>query len=133
MQEEPGLTPAQRELESALKSVSPAAGRVDPLAAAFSAGRHSARRQARFWQSAALLLLAAGAGSWLAPAWHGGVQRGQDLPGMALVVRHESPRVPPVSDQSLLVLQAAISRKGADALPVTHLPSIHDVQSIETF
>ena len=70
MQEQQGLTPAQQELEGALKSLIPASGQIDPIAAAFGAGRAAARRQIRAWQSVTGLLLLVAAGSWLLPVSH---------------------------------------------------------------
>ena len=68
MQDEAGLDPPERELELALRSLAPAVARIDPVSAAFEAGRRSSRRQVRLWQSAVAALLLVSAGSWLIPA-----------------------------------------------------------------
>ena len=59
------LTPAEREFELALKSLTPTPARVDPAAAAFEAGRRQARRRRWGWQAAA----AAVAGMAAVSAW----------------------------------------------------------------
>ena len=46
-----GLNPAQREVEGALRSLAPASARVDPVAAAFDAGRRSTRGRVRVWRA----------------------------------------------------------------------------------
>jgi len=132
MQDEHALTPAQRELELALKSVTPTAARVDSAAAAFSAGRRSARRRARFWQSAAFVLLLAAAGSWLVPARHI-ADLPSDRSGLMVVDAHPPSPVRPLSDQSLFILQAAVREKGVDGLPATDVPPVYNVQTISTF
>jgi hypothetical protein len=64
--EETNLTPADRELEAALKSLAPSRStRVNPVDAAFTAGGRSARRQLRVWQSATAALMLVAIGSWL--------------------------------------------------------------------
>jgi hypothetical protein len=63
--EDDGLSPAQRELESALRSLSPAPRDVDPIAAAYEAGRRSLRWHVHAWQSAAALVLIALGATWL--------------------------------------------------------------------
>ena len=132
MQDEHALTPAQRELELALKSVPPTAARVDSVAAAFSAGRRSARRRERLWQSAAVVLLLAAAGSWLAPAWHM-ADLPSDRSGVMLTDAHPQSPVRSLSDQSLLILQAAVREKGVDGLPAIDVPPVYNVQPTGTF
>lgn len=131
MREEHDLTPAQRELEMALKSVMPAGARVDPVAAAFAAGRRSAGRNVRLWRSATALLVLALAGSWLLPARRDGFDRATYRPGQTVVSAQPSP-AGPFSDQSLLILEATVREKGVDGMPVTHLPAVREMHSMDT-
>ena len=126
------LTPGQRQLESALKSVAPTSVRVDRVAAAYAAGRRSARRQARFWQLAAALLLLATSVSWLAPARHAVDLATNHSASSPVEARQPSP-VRPFSNQSLFVLQAAVRSKGIDALPPTDVPAVQFVQPVANF
>jgi hypothetical protein len=57
MQEPDGLNSEQLELERALRSLSPARAQIDPIAAAFEAGRKVRQRQVRAWASAFVALL----------------------------------------------------------------------------
>jgi hypothetical protein len=59
MQDEPQMTPAERELEAALGKLRPAGSIVDPLAAAYDAGQASLRRRLAGWRLATGSLAAA--------------------------------------------------------------------------
>lgn len=122
MQDENGLTPAQRELERALRSTRPAGGRVDAMAAAFDAGRASARRQVRFWQAGTTLALLIAVTPYLIPA--GRAPSVGTESGLMLADRTErvTATAPPVSEESVLVLQESVSRLGLDGLPAHRLP-----------
>jgi hypothetical protein len=72
MFEQDPLTPVERELETALRSLRPTPARIDPMAAALAADRHTGSRQTgpkrrRVWQvtaaAAAVIIIVAGA--WL--------------------------------------------------------------------
>ena len=56
MQDENGLTPAERDLESALGGLRPVAASIDRDQLMFRAGRASMQRRGRAWQSAAAVL-----------------------------------------------------------------------------
>ncbi|HSZ55193.1 MAG TPA: hypothetical protein VK797_06000 [Tepidisphaeraceae bacterium] len=121
MQEQDGLSTEQQELELALRSVAPAAARVDPVSAAFAAGLASGRRQIRFWRATAVIVLATGIASQLLPGGHGGASDSpHDRPGSVLVVRQESSE-PPLPEQSVLMLQRAMEKQGAEGLPAAPL------------
>ena len=128
------LTPAERELEGALKSLSPKrpAG-IDPIAAAFAAGRRSARTQVRLWQSAAAAVLMIAVGSWLIPP-------GQPRTVMVSTARPETvavvtsaPMSLPPSGQSMLMLQQAVRERGVEGLPETELPTIRHLRVADFF
>ena len=121
MSDQDELNPVEQELEAALKSLSPVATRLDPVSAAYEAGRRSVRSQVRVWRVAAAALALVGAGSWLLPS-------GQQ----PLVV--ENVRVPevvaasrasaPISEQSMVMLRKAIWEKGVDGMsPVQLAPT----------
>ena len=123
MQEQDGLNPAERELEFALKSVNAAPARVDCVAAAFAAGKQSVRGPLRFWQTAAVLMLAVSAGSWLMPSRRDGGLQPRDGAAPS-ISRDTSPAiVEPALPQSMVALRAAVREKGLEGLPSPHLPS----------
>ena len=70
MSEHEELNPADREVAEALRSLTPAAVRIDPVAAAFAAGRQSARNQLVRWRGLAACAVSGGrrrvalAGGW---------------------------------------------------------------------
>ena len=122
MSEQDGLTPELAALSEALKTLKPAAARVDPVAAAFDAGRRSALRPLRVWQSIAAMFLVAGSATAVL-SFHRDVIT---PPAAAPVIAEESQQLPPaqpISAQSWLALQATVSRNGIDALPVSDIPS----------
>jgi hypothetical protein len=135
-QQEPnGLSPAQRELEEALRTLAPSAARVDAVAAAFTAGRNSAHRQIRTWQAAAILLLAVGTSAWLLPHRPGGpILPRNTTDSSVLVVRSQpSPASAPApAPQSLLMLQRTLVQEGVDGLPATQLPAADASQPKDT-
>ena len=65
MQETNELSPAEREVEEALRSLAPVAMRVDAVGAALEAGRRSARRQLRLWRAMAAAAILIGVSGWL--------------------------------------------------------------------
>jgi hypothetical protein len=123
-----GLTPAERELQAALAGLAPArADRVDPLAAAFAAGRTASRREARTWRSAAAVMLVIGAGGWLTAAATRSAAHTPTRPdGSMLVVKSEHPAAPqhpqrpePAPAQSWLMLRGAALDTGLERLPAS--------------
>jgi hypothetical protein len=119
MQEQNRLNPAQRELEEALASVAPIAARVDPIAAAFDAGRKSNRRQLHFWRAAAGIVLALGVASRLVPRGHDSMLPAPDRSETTVVAREATGT--PLPQQSFLMLQRAVDEKGLDALPAANV------------
>jgi hypothetical protein len=120
MQEHDGLNAERRELELALRSVAPAAVRLDPVSAAFAAGKASGRRQARFWRALVAIVLAGGIAMRLLPAGRVNVETSPDRPDSVLVLQQQSPEVS-MPDASVLMLQRAINDRGADGLPAPRL------------
>jgi hypothetical protein len=118
MSEQDGLNPAERELEEALKSLAPAAARIDPVSAAFEAGRRSVRTQLHVWRMATAAALMIGAGSWLIPIGAGIENR---TPVVAVAA---TPMAPALAPQSVFVLQAAMREHGVAGLPATRLPDV---------
>lgn len=126
MREHEKLTSADRELEAALGSLAPSKLQIDPVVAAFLAGRRAGRRQLRIWQSVAAMLLVVSAGIWLTAGTADHFMlvqhpqrthlRGNAELGDELVAAR-------FSSQSFAVLQAAVREHGLDGLPVVELPS----------
>lgn len=130
MFEQDELNPPDREFEAALKSLTPKAARIDPVAAAFSAGQRSALREVRGWRIATAVMAIVGAGSWVLPAEQNffGDKRA------AVIVAH-SPEMRGVSEQSMINLQKVVWEKGVEGLtPVQLAPtkSIHIDEIIST-
>jgi hypothetical protein len=122
MSEQDGLTPELAALSEALKSLKPAAARVDPLAAAFAAGRRSALRPLRVWQSIAAVVLVAGTTTALL-SLHRSAMAPPAVAPMIVQASEPIPAAQPISAQSWLALQATVSRNGVDAIPVSDIPS----------
>jgi hypothetical protein len=122
MQEQDGLTPGERELERAMKSLSPSAPGIDPITAAFTAGQRSTQKHIHVWRAAAALMLVIGAASWLMPARHAAVVQPHEFSETNVAIQF--PPQPP-APQSLQALQQVVNEKGLDALPAANIPTVH--------
>jgi hypothetical protein len=123
MSEQDGLSPADRELESALQTLAPAAARLDAVTAAFEAGRRSSRRQVRLWQSAAAAMLLVSAGMWCTPVDRGGmIPHKNSAIAVVAAVPADVPRE--FAPQSIAMLQAAMREHGVDGMPPVNLPDV---------
>jgi hypothetical protein len=121
MSDQDELNPGERELESALKSLTPRASRLDPVAAAYTAGQRSARREVRRWRVATAAIALVGVATWLLPAGQIGTNR---MHLVAPVGVAASPEMAPVSEQSMVMLQKTVWEKGVDGLtPVQLAPT----------
>lgn len=112
-----GLNEPERELESVLRSLSPTSAGIDPIAAAFTAGRRSGARRLHAWQSAAAVLLLLVIGIRLMPARHGGAI--EPTNSSTATVATEAP-----APQSVEALETVIREKGVDALQATNVPAV---------
>jgi hypothetical protein len=65
MFDEPQLTAAERDVETALRSLRPTPARIDALGATVAAGRRTTRKRLRLWQVAAAAAIVIGGGMWL--------------------------------------------------------------------
>jgi hypothetical protein len=121
MSDQDELNPAERELEAALKALAPKTMRLDPVAAAYSAGQRSARGEVRRWRMATAAVALLGAGTWLLPVgqyWTHRIDVGVPVAAVML------PEIQPVSAQSMVMLQKAVWEKGVDGLaPVQLAPT----------
>jgi hypothetical protein len=124
MQEPNGLNHEQRELESALRCLSPAAAKIDPITAAFTAGRRSSRRQLHLWRSATVLILLVGAASRLMPPERNAAVQPRDFSENKIAIRSEQPPPEAPAPQSVRVLQETMREKGPDGLPSANVPSV---------
>ena len=129
MQESNELNAAERELEAVLKTMRPAAARIDPVLAAFSAGQRSARRQVRLWQSAAAFFLMMGVGGWLLNVSTTQVVDRPFDPTIAIVA--PSAAMQTVPDQSVARLRQAMRDHGINGLPEVHVPAVQVIQAQE--
>jgi hypothetical protein len=124
--EDDGLIAGDSGFESALKSVMPIAAKVDPIAAAFAAGRRSSQRTLRAWQSAAAAMFLLAGGSWamrfatVPPRTSSAVVA--ELPATS------APRTQAPGEQTLIMLQRAVDDRGIDGLPASPLPSVRPIQ-----
>ena len=121
------------DLERVFRSVAPASAKIDPIAAAWDAGRRVARREVRIWKAAAAFTLLAGMGT----GWISHVNYPPDavpkLSGTWVELPAQPPRrsdasISPVSNQSLLMLQRVIQEKGVEGLPQ---PAMSPARSIK--
>jgi hypothetical protein len=117
------VNPEHLELETALMTIAPCAARLDPVAAAFEAGRRSQRRQANLWRSAAAALLLAGLALWMFPNRVVPPAQ-QDRTGSTIASRQSTAPAEPLADQSLLMLQAVVREGGLDRLPTADPPPV---------
>jgi hypothetical protein len=122
--QEQSLSPGQRELEEALKSLRPADGRIDPVGAAFGAGKALARRQVRLWQSVTGVVLLIAAGTWMVPAHHADVGPVRNSPGVQMALDPTPAHPQAWSSQSVLMLQESMWKNGMDDLPSAQLPDV---------
>jgi hypothetical protein len=127
---EDDLNPADRELEDALRSLSPALARIDPIAAAFAAGEKSAQRVTHVWQSLAAIVTVALIGSWMIPTPH------HAAPGNQFVEMAGSnpPQVVTAMDaHSVMAMQEAIRDRGIGALPKIEVPAVRPFDAKDMF
>ena len=118
MSDQDELNPAERELEAALKSLTPRPARLDPVAAAYSAGQRSARREVRRWRVATAAMAILGAGTWLLPVGQNLLAEKQVHVPVVVAVSTE---MRPVPEQSMVMLRKAVWEKGVDGLPPVQL------------
>jgi hypothetical protein len=134
-----GLNPAERELEAALAGLSPTqADRLDPLAAAFTAGRGSAQRQARIWRSMAMAMLVIGAGGWLsAAAARLGPRTATPPERPTVLVNSHGPAIPQqlprsaAPAQSWLMLRGAVLDGSLERLPASPTPATQTMRAAD--
>ncbi len=148
MQEQDGLNPEELELERALRSLSPASAKLNPIAAAFEAGQQFRQRQVRAWSAAFVALLLASslsllwmhqsviaerqqtAGSNLAAQAQAQQQRAENAPRLAVIstmagerpLIASPPMYAPPPSPSLMLLQRTVEKDGLDGMPKTSLP-----------
>jgi hypothetical protein len=114
-------------LESALKSLTPRRAAVDPISAAFAAGRRSSQRTLRAWQSAAAAMLLLAGGSW---AMRLTTAPSRTSPAVVVELPATSmPRAQALGDQTLIMLQRAVDDSGIDGLPASPLPSVRPLHA----
>jgi hypothetical protein len=109
------------ELTAALGSLLPAGTTIDPVAAAFTAGRNSARRQTRLWKGISVVVVALGIGAWMIPD-----HRDEAIPPM--VARSDHPPAPDLTADSVVMLQQAVLDHGLDGLPQSSTPPFQRVE-----
>jgi hypothetical protein len=120
MSEHDELNPVDQEVVEALRSLVPAAVRIDPVAAAFAAGRQSAQNQLVRWRALAATLLVACTAAWLWPAGDYGADGNRPQPAIASQFSNSS--WSDAHSQSLAALQHSLVRNGIQSLPTTSIP-----------
>ena len=107
------LTPAERELETALRSLRPTPARINPVAAALAAGRRTSPVRLRFWRIAATAAaILVGSGAWLTLRQREHMPDRIEHPAFEpeLAAVTESPLEPP----TLLVYRRALAHSPAE-------------------
>ena len=123
-----GLNPAQREVEGALRSLAPAAARVDPVAAAFDAGRRSDPPAGATVAVGGRGAVAARGGELAGPERPPGCRRDASAvprrvdPGHPDAAANARSPVQPLPDESLLMLEQVVHDKGVGGLPAPAAP-----------
>lgn len=130
MQDETPLTPAQKVFEETLRSTTPSAARLDPLAAAFAAGRKSGQHQVQLWRSTTAVAILLGVGALFLPAGHPHTNPPAEFRGPVVAASYEPA---PVSDQSLIALQEAVRERGLDGLPTVRTPAVRPPRAKDFF
>ncbi len=120
MSEHGELNPADNEVVQKLRSLAPAAVRIDPVAAAYAAGRNSAKNQVLHWRAIAAVLLVAGTASWFVPAGESTVREVRSQSDFASAAPGTNLADAPA--QSLVALQRAMYRNGIQSMPATNIP-----------
>jgi hypothetical protein len=133
MESDNQLDPADQVLAAALKSVAPAAVSIDPVAAAFIAGRSNARKQNRLWQGTALLAVALCCAGWLKPPAQSDRPTTHDTGSNTAVVSATEQSIGPISPLSALSLQRAVLEHGMAGLPPVEVSSNQPVNVQELF
>jgi hypothetical protein len=120
------LNPADNEVVETLRSLAPAQVRIDSVAAAYAAGRNSAKRQLLHWRAIAAVLLVTGTASWLLPAGESMVREARPPSNFASAA--PGVRVADAHAQSLAALQYAMYRNGVQSMPVTSIPTAGSIR-----
>jgi hypothetical protein len=111
------LDGGERELASALRSLTPIASTIDPISAAFEAGRQSQARVTRLWRGTGIAVVLATVTLNLTSLLphRARPERPQDL--ARVVAPAQQP--PELSEQSVLRLREVVLDRGWAALPAT--------------
>jgi len=120
------------DIEAGLKSLSPLASRVDPLAAAYAAGQRSSDRALNQWRGLTVLAVVAAMVPWMMP-----LQRPPAITSPQVVIASQPQpsvqHIEAVSPGNVWQLQAAVLEKGLDGLPSTPIAPWRAVRGFDTF
>lgn len=121
------LISADRELERAFRSLPPIKSHVDPIVAAFRAGRASRSRQVHLWRCAAGIALTIGIGSRWILSHDNRINNINSNPS-SLVVDFAPPLLArPMPAESVSVLNRAVLEHGLAGLPAQHVPAMRSL------
>jgi hypothetical protein len=122
MQEHDDLNPELAQVAESLKALVPSTAEIDPIIAAFDAGRRSVRKPLRFWQSIAAVILLALVGTTFRSS-HRAAPTSPAVVQLTPVPPIESANPTPLPRQSWLALQNTVAKDGVNALPMSDIPS----------
>jgi ferric-dicitrate binding protein FerR (iron transport regulator) len=122
------LSGAERELESVLNSLVPAAVRSDPVHSAYQSLRRADRRRVRIWQGVSLMATAACVLVWLPPGQLGSKSNAV-VPGESVTAGNAVARVVPAIDQDTAKAEQMVMDRGSDGLPPLRLPDFSNSNS----
>lgn len=109
------LSDAERELETALRSLRPTPARIDPLAAAIAAGRRTSPARSRYWQvAAAAAVIVAVGGAWLTFDWRGELSDRVERHAPEIMPELAATPKRPVPPATMLAYRQALARSPAE-------------------
>jgi hypothetical protein len=119
------------DFEARLKLLSPAAGRVDAVTAAYIAGKRNSQRAINRWRGVAGLITVAAIAPWMVPKSRPVVVAPAEI---AIFQTAPTPeQVEPIPPGNIWQLRAAVLEKGLDGLPKTELPPAEPTHAFDIY
>ena len=112
----------QTDIEARLKALSPVAGRIDPIAAAFAAGKKSAAVR---WRAITAMLVVAAVMPWCLP-------KTKSIPTAPTAEVAIAPvHIDPPPPENVWQLREAVLEKGLDGLPQAPVANVRTMRAMD--